>query len=678
MVRNLFLTLVLVSVSVFAAGIPEVKNTDNITMGRGANGDNKEFIFNIGDGATNPKLLINDILKVFNFNKGLDVTGDGVFSGNISGVDGTFTGNGDFSGANLKVGPGTNTDQFMSFKISGEEVGFKFDAATGEVLQKKKAGDAYKKLGTGSGSASTGINAFGEDDNANAEDGTISWSNTGGTFISFEATGGDAKKVIEGERSFRFTPSAQNDVVVGPTLNFDFTKFHGRTCELGIEYTGADENLELHIVDGNGDILNEDLPNNRKIQARSQSTGPFSVSFQCPTAAAIGGDANKGNLHVEIKNVGASVSPAIDWDLTFAGTDRALGTTTLPDSITIQVDVNGSILSSSIGDVSSKISFVSWSAGFAGSGAGYRFNVSGFNFSEIPGVGVTQRFRPAPVEQGRDEGWYMPDVNTLYVSLGDGATYHQQAFTLTLTKQGADAQQKVQTYKASPVTSETKNDSKMVVDAAGNVFDQTSNFVNGNCTNPVTGQWLCDVTPMGNTVNPGCQATQRFGSGGSTIFTCKSNGLNQIEVGARDSANTAINQPFNLTVSRLGVDDRKPQTKNLSLAGIAVNSYAEQSQKQVRIESCDFQNSGTPTANLDLCDNWIGAITDNSPGNFSIAVNTGIFSTDISCTCSVTNTSASRICHFGAITNSNIDLYLRDTNGNPQDNNFSINCQGVK
>lgn len=554
--------------------IPFKPQTDEMVLGKGANGEDKSILFDVGDGATNPKLLIDDILKVFNFNKGLDVTGNGVFTGNVQAVDG------DFSGANLKVGPGTNTDQFMSFKISGEEVGFKYDAATGEVLQKKKAGDAYKKLGTGSGSGSTGINGFGEDDNANAEDGTTGWANAGGTFIAFDNTAPNEKKVIEGEQSFRFTPSAQNDEVQGPNLNFDFTKFHGRTCELGIEYTGADENLELHVVDANGDILNEDLPNNRKIPARSQTTGPFSVSFQCPTATAIGGDANKGNLRVEIVNVGASVAPAIDWDLTYMGTDRNLGTTMLPDVISLNISTaNGStceVTSINIDNSGNQVFCTRNSVG---------------NFLlDYSGLGLTS---PPTVVDGCEksdcefsDGTFPSTTSVNFLMKGNEINLDGE-MSITLTKTGADAKKVVNTYKASPLTTESINQFSAKLATDGTVSGENVDWINGNCSNSADS--VCTFNSGIFSVAPNCwmaNSTTAVGNqtsvNGGQVYNVSVNGATAASVNANGSNTIARDKV--LVCERASTDYKKPQTKNLSLAGIVASGWAENTQNKLTIE----------------------------------------------------------------------------------------------
>lgn len=664
-ILSLFLIYALFVTQAFGA-IPFKPQTDEMILGKGANGQDKQITFDVGDGGSNPSMVIDDILKNFVFNKDLST------SGNVSGVNGDFSGTGEFDGNSLKLGDGTNSEQFMSFKISGEEVGFKFDPVTGEVLQKKKAGDAYKKLGTGSGSASTGINAFGEDDNANAEDGTTNWSNTGGTFTTFLATGGDAKKVIEGERSFRFTPSAQNDVVTGPTLNFDFTKFHGRTCELGIEYTGADENLELHVVNGNGAILNEDLPNNRKIQARSFTTGPFSVSFQCPTAAAIAGDANLGNLHVEIKNVGASVSPAIDWDLTYIGTDRNLGTTILPDIVTGTVrDENGS---------SSGALVVVDDGGFIASGTQIStgvYEVTLQGFTSIPDVVSIY-----PVDDN-DSGAIAcrtniaPTLTTIrYSCYGTSALIDQDNMVITLRKTGADAQQKVQTYKASPVTSETVNTFTADISGALAITNETPSFI-ASCASNGTGDKTCTFNAGQFTNTPSVQITMFDGNGNCREVRTSDISTTSFRYQTLSSGGVVADCRVSVEVNRTLTDYKKPQTKNISLAGIAVNSYAESSQKQVRIEGCKANNNGTATidSNSSLCPSWVSSVTRTGLGIVQWVV-TG-FSKNPVCSCS-SDSDGDLNCVANVTSSTGVTTTTKQPGSLFFDRNINLTCIGEK
>lgn len=663
--KKILLLLSLISLTVFAEGIPFKPKTDVMELGRGANGDDKELIFNIGDGGSNPKMFVNDITKLFELNVGLDVTGPGIFSGNVSGVNGTFTGNGDFSGADLKVGPGTNTEQFMSFKISGEEVGFKFDPVTGEVLQKKKAGDAYKKLGTGSGSGSSGINGFGEDDNANAEDGTASWSNTGGTFIAFDNTAPNEKKVIEGEQSFRFTPSAQNDEVVGPTLNFDFTKFHGRTCELGIEYTGADDNLELHVVDANGDILNEDLPNNRKIPARTQTTGPFSVSFQCPTATAIAGDANKGSLHVEIVNVGAVAATAIDWDLTYMGTDRNLGTSDLPSDFSFRLDTGAGTISRNDGGVVSSCSN----------------NATGDSSCTFVGLDNPPEVVCTTEAVNVTVGYTVGSLTNTGIRIQSTLSANQSGINIWVScigkKTGSDRNKTVNTYKASPVTSETVNSFTADINGALTITNETPEFIT-SCVSNGTGDKTCTFNAGLFTNAPTVQLTMFDGNGNCREARTSDISTTSFRYQTLSSGGVVADCRVSVEVNRTLTDYKKPQSKNLSLAGILVSKFAELSQNQLTVNICQVSPSGV--FEYETCASWIDNILKGGTGNYDITAKAGVFAAAPWCMADYTGDDFANLdARALATTSTAIGVTTKIEGSNTyNDARFSIICIGRK
>lgn len=210
----------------------------------------------------------------------------------------------------------------IKHKTTGATI--QFDGTQNKWLSSTNGTD-LKKIGSGSGTGSIGINAFTDSQNPNAEDGIAGWTASNPATLSvIDKNGVDSKKVIEGDKTFRFSPTAQNDFAKSSLISLDFYKFYNRNCEAGIEYTGGDENLEIHVIDGTGSILNEDIPANRKIIARPDTTGSFSVKFRCPTLVEVLGNGAKGQVEFVIKNVGAQVSQVIEWDLTYLGTYRTL------------------------------------------------------------------------------------------------------------------------------------------------------------------------------------------------------------------------------------------------------------------------------------------------------------------------------------------------------------------
>lgn len=67
--------------------------SDNYVLGRGANGIDKSLTVNVGDGASNPKLVIDETLKTFDFNKSVSLTGTLDVNGNEIELGDAVTGN---------------------------------------------------------------------------------------------------------------------------------------------------------------------------------------------------------------------------------------------------------------------------------------------------------------------------------------------------------------------------------------------------------------------------------------------------------------------------------------------------------------------------------------------------------------------------------------------------------
>lgn len=612
---------------------------------------------------------------------------------------------------NFSFGDGNNTDKKWIFDVgNGASNPFFTWDSTKQKIGFSNDGTSTKDIGSGSGSGSSGINAFTADQNANAEDGTSSWSNVGGTFTT-EAI---AQNVIEGDQSFSFTPSAQNDRVVGPTLDLDLKKYYGITCEAGIEYYGGDENLELHVVDGNGDILNEDLPNNRKILKRENSRGPLSVSFQCPREADIIADANKGNLHLEIKNVGAGIAPAITWDLTYLGDDRNLGTSVIGGEVGSITAISGSSCSSDylLAD-GLAVSRTTYSELFEEIGTTYGVGdgLTTFNLPDLRGVFLRGAGSNGIINaNGGSTGTLSEDsfkshthlvYRGTYTSgaagiISRGATGGSTGSEATSATGGSETKpdsmsvnycirafnKVVKTYKAIPVTSETVNEYVINVNADGSIDSSTP--IDGiNVTRNSNGNYDITYSGLGLTSNPSCKPKRinaGYGDDAYVVGTVNTTSCNVHTV----NSSTQNDGQFSVTITRTGADYIKPQTKNLSLAGIAVNSYAEQSQKQVRSEGCTLNASTSPTASSSLCSPWVSSINFVSAGRFKIDFESGTFKEHPVCSCDVVYPSdgtSDEICFTEYLTGPSkdfIEILVTENGVASNGENVNINCIGVK
>jgi hypothetical protein len=202
--------LLVLSFQVFA--IPFKTKSDYFEMGQGANLVDKTMVFDTGDGVNNPSIIIDDILKDFTFN------GDITTSGN-----------------NFSFGDSTNVDKFLNIAISGESVGFKWDEASSQLLQKKGPGLPYEELGAGAGGARNYI------ENEGAELTADGWScSTGNMSIVRNTT-----TPLIGDGDFQINSGAS--AVVDDYCSYSFTLEIGdsaKKLKLGIESIKYSANYE--------------------------------------------------------------------------------------------------------------------------------------------------------------------------------------------------------------------------------------------------------------------------------------------------------------------------------------------------------------------------------------------------------------------------------------------------
>ena len=130
--RNfLLISLILITNTVFAGG--SLNPTDEMTIGNGNNAIAKKFIFNVGDGISNPFIYIDPTNKDFTLNKELKVLDS------------------------ITVGTGLAADQLLTFDIglgAGKPF-FKWDN-TNNALVFSNDGTLEKKIGTGDASGGSG------------------------------------------------------------------------------------------------------------------------------------------------------------------------------------------------------------------------------------------------------------------------------------------------------------------------------------------------------------------------------------------------------------------------------------------------------------------------------------------------------------------------------------------
>lgn len=581
-----YLIFLILSFNLFAGTMPN----NNYKIGDGSVTTDKGFTFDTGDGASNVILKVDDSKKL-KFN-GNDVQlGDGVTANDKCIVldpsaDSKICWNG--------------TDQKLTFNNGngGTEKGF--------------------GSGGGAGGGENYNNAFGSDQNPDAEDGTTGWTASAGSFAA------STSDPLNGAASFTWTPAAQNDTLTGPTLDVDKDIFKGRSCEARIEYIGGDENLTLQVIDANNDVLGSE-----ELEAYSIA-GQKSVFFLCPSSTDISGDADKGDLRLRLDNEGATASAQIKFDLSYVGTLRGLTEAVLPDVLSIVVlGTDGSKVSGSDG--------ISPSRSSTGT---YALDYTSLGLSVTPAIHIEML---AAGTQWQCSTSSNSATSAAIECHNNSNVKVDKSFSVTLIKQGTDAKQAVQVYKSIPTTAINQNEFGFEADiSSGSSCVKSQEFPSSSGVTCAyggsTGRASLDWTALGLTNAPACTCTSRSTSGRvSCAYTNESASGGDFNM-ADDT--TATNGIATIKCVKTGSDFKMPTVQPL-VVGSVVNSYADSAKKNVRVESCYITNSGTPATSNDLCDTWIDSISDLGTGNNYININSSIFSSNPVCTANVSNDSHS-------------------------------------
>jgi len=529
----------------------------------------------------------------------------------------------------------------------------------------------YKTLGSGSGSGGGGENynnAFSPEQNANAEDGVLNWTFSGGTF---EATSTDP---LEGDKSFNWTPSAQNDYVDSPVLNFNKDILKGRSCQVNIEYIGGDENLGLQVINGNDEVIasfrNSNSDGENKLPKHTV-TAIESVGFICPTGADILADSEKGNLRTRIINLGATSSELIKFDKNYSGTLIGLTETTLPDLLSVDVSSTLDIINND----------TSWMDNCFVSGSDVQCNFSSGVFSTSPSCNA-------------DSGSVNSNSNFCKVKAvtSSGATVHCQnsssqasvtseAFSLFCIKQGADAKQTVQVYKSIPKVSENINSFTARIDNSGGVGNENTDWISGVASKSDTSLYTIIFVSGLFSLSPTCSVSE-YNSDTGLNSEAKISGEPSsfgltVRTGFSSTASSFTKSPlsFSITCNR-SLGDFKMPTAQPVIVGQVENSYAS-SGKQVRVEGCRVSNTGTPVTDSSLCNSWLDSLGDNGVGR-TILNYSGKFSSPPICTVVPQSVSSVRACYLRSETTlSEIEVLCQASDSNT-DMDFEILCIGDK
>lgn len=278
MKKNIIFVTLFVAVVAFAAAITD----DSLKLGKPGSSADKKIEFDVGDGASNPSIVVDNTNKDFDFNKAVNIAAD-----------------------LLKVGDGTAADQEVVFDIGAGSSNprFKWDAAS-TSLQFANDGTSFKKIGSGAGAS--GINLL-SDFNADFETGSppSEWTASGGSFVSDTAT------EMFGLQSGVFDASAAAQTLSSGLHTIE-RGFIGQKCQGTIyyRYTGTGGDYKLQVVDQVPNVLAEiDIA-----ATTGSNVGQVGVFYDCPTTATD---------QLRLRVVAVAADPvAITVDNAFVGTGK--------------------------------------------------------------------------------------------------------------------------------------------------------------------------------------------------------------------------------------------------------------------------------------------------------------------------------------------------------------------
>ncbi len=645
----LFLLTLIISFSTFSRSkIP----TDNFTIGLQNTSAEKRYIFNTGDGDNNRSLSMEALSKLLKFDGNDFRLGDGspgnktyIFN-NADTVNPSLSV--DYNGSDLiynkpfiQIGDGTNQNSGIKIDI-GQGVNnpsIEWDSATNSL--KQRVNNTLKGLGGGGPGGGGGINAFGEDNNADAESGTTGWTDSGSSFTTEAISGVQAY----GEAVFSFTGAAQNEKVT--STSFDFTsQAYGRNCEAGFIYKTDSSDYELHVTDGNGDILN--LPGDRKIFASSTYV-PFAVTFLCPSTSAITADTNKKDIKLELVNIATGATTKINWDFVYLGSNRNVRKSTLPNTFAVNLNSIPSTL-----EIGGAEPFPCTTTS----------QVDHRDYDcDISSLGLTSR--PVCVANRDDAGsayvaYALNQSSSTSLNfrsqLTTGNTPIVSAFSFICMKTGTDYDKTIDVFQATPITADVTNSFNAIILNSGSIFSQSpSNFISG-VTKTQTGIYQIDLIPGTFSELPVVTTTIMDGSGNCRLNRNFNVTNNQFFVSTFAQNGNLTDCSFHLKVEKSGSDISIPQTKNISLDGMFKDVAIVPGSGIGKSRICAWRGTTNSTSLAEEFGSCVSSVVNGATGQASPQFEPNYWANRPICTCSVVaQTPGTRVCNSDTTT-SRVDV----------------------
>ena len=664
------LILLIISSTVFAAGIPWKPQTDEGILGRASSSDPVELFFDVGDGASNPVLSVDKTAKTFDLSKPTRIQGD------------------------LTIGDGTPSDRNL---VIDEGAGANNPRLTWDTATNKwKQFDGTSERVIGSGSGGAGGQNFFADKNPDAEGGTNNWTVTGtGTFSVFTST------PINGLTSFRWDSDLQNDVLRTDQVAIpEF--FKGKSCEINFRYsglTGSSDLIKPQVVNSSfvklpGATYRNQVDGTDFLQAQTGIV-QRTIFFICP---------DSGTIALEFLQTAAGDPAIMDFDDVFIGELIGLQTTVVtgawtsytpaitgfgtPTGVDFQfrvigdsVEINGTFTSGTPTAVEAQLSLPNsgavlstsvspitiaglWIRGVINTNHGGAILITAgdvfINFGSTSTFGSTSVNSMLPV-----------NGNTM-ASSGDEVVVHA---TVPIEGQAASP---ARIFLSIPKVAENENkfSAKVDADAASTtIFSKSADWLQPTpVVRIVLGRYRVDFKTGLFSIAPSCTVTG-IGIGGtnriSTIQVPSTTA--SIEIRITDQTGTLTETDFNIECQR-----QEGDLKTQTVQPILVNQVETTIANGVRVEACQITNSGTPTTNGAICDGWISSITDDGVGLPTINIIAGIFSGDPSCSCSCED--GTNGCNHRGVASSttSIPLTTRNSSGTVEDKDFEIICVGKR
>jgi hypothetical protein len=264
---------------------------------------------------------------------------------------------------------------------------------------------------------------------------------------------------------------------------------YGRACEARINYIGGDANNILEVVNNDAEVLGS-----LQLSAHTLN-GPESVFFACPTSTAVGLDADKGIIKLQIRQNTGSNAASLTFDDAYIGDLSQLAETTLPDVFSAKISST---------DVVSDEN-VDWINGNC-TNASTGFQTCTFNsgiFSVAPNCTVTQN--SASNAYSYITNLTSTGLNTISIIGATGAASDSNTI-LTCVKASTDAKQTAQVYKSIPKVADNINSFSSKISSTGVVSDENVDWINGNCTFS-SGEAACTFASNVFSVTPNCFCT---------------------------------------------------------------------------------------------------------------------------------------------------------------------------